>query len=65
MKALHSGGWIVTCDDAGTEYPSGWLLVEDGLVAAVGDGDEPDAAHEAAKRTVAFYTTPPEDGPGS
>lgn len=33
--------------------------------AAVGDGDEPDAAHEAAKRTVAFYTTPPEDGPGS
>lgn len=33
--------------------------------AAVSDGDEPDAAHEAAERTVAFYTTPPEDGPGS
>ena len=43
MKTLHSGGWIVTCDDAGTEYPSGWLLVEDGLVTAVGDGDAPDA----------------------
>ena len=33
--------------------------------AAVGDGDEPDAANEAAKRTVAFYTTPPDDGSGS
>ena len=25
------------------------------------DGDEPGPAHEAAERTVAFYTTPPED----
>src|SRR5262245_32116284 len=33
--------------------------------AAVGDGDEHDRAHEAAARTVAFYTTPPEDAPGS
>ena len=32
--------------------------------AAVGDGDEPDAAHEAAERTVAFYTRA-EDGSGS
>jgi uncharacterized protein YndB with AHSA1/START domain len=29
--------------------------------AAVGDGDEPGAAHDAAARTVAFYTIPPED----
>jgi hypothetical protein len=28
--------------------------------AAVRDGDEADAADEAAARTVAFYTTPPE-----
>jgi len=28
--------------------------------AAVADGDEPGAAHEAAERTVAFYTTLPE-----
>ena len=28
--------------------------------AAVRDGDEADAANEAAARTVAFYTTPPE-----
>ncbi len=33
--------------------------------AAVGDGDEPAAAHEAAERTVGFYTTPPEDDPQS
>lgn len=33
--------------------------------AAVKDGDETGAAHEAAARTVAFYTTPPEAAPGS
>jgi len=26
MKRLYAGGWIVVCDDAGTEHPSGWLL---------------------------------------
>ena len=44
MKRLYSGGWVVTCDAAGTEHPSGWLLVEDGAVAAVGAGEEPKAA---------------------
>ena len=43
MKTLYTGGWIVTCDDAGGEYPSGWLLVEDGFVAAVGEGEEPES----------------------
>jgi cytosine/adenosine deaminase-related metal-dependent hydrolase len=43
MSTLYAGGWIVTCDDAGTEHPSGWLLVEDGVVAAVGTGAEPEA----------------------
>jgi len=32
--------------------------------AAIGAGDEPVSAHEAAERTVAFYTIVPEDGPG-
>src|SRR3990170_490248 len=41
MKTLYSSGWIVTCDDTGSEHESGWLLVEDGLVAAVGGGAEP------------------------
>jgi cytosine/adenosine deaminase-related metal-dependent hydrolase len=43
MKSLYRGGWIVTCDDAGTEHPEGWLLVEGGLVASVGSGAGPEA----------------------
>jgi len=43
VKTLYTDGWIVTCDDAGSEHESGWLLVEDGLVAAVGGGEEPQA----------------------
>ena len=30
-------------DDAGSEHPGGWVLVRDGLVAAVGGGQEPAA----------------------
>lgn len=30
--------------------------------AAIGDGDDPAAAHAAAERTVGFYTTAPEGG---
>jgi cytosine/adenosine deaminase-related metal-dependent hydrolase len=43
MSRLYSACWIVTCDDAGTEHESGWLLVEDGVIAAIGTGEEPDA----------------------
>ena len=43
MTTLYSGGWIVTCDDAGTEHEDGWVLVEDGFVVAVGGGPEPEA----------------------
>jgi len=43
VRRLYSGGWVVTCDDAGTEHPSGWVLVEDGWIAAVGAGEEPAA----------------------
>lgn len=38
---LFHSGWIVTCDDAGGEHEDGWLLVEDGLVAATGSGEPP------------------------
>lgn len=34
---------VVTMDDAGSEYPDGWILVTDGLVEAVGGGAPPDA----------------------
>jgi len=43
VRTLYSGGWIVTCDDAGTEHVSGWVLVEDGVIASVGDGAESEA----------------------
>jgi cytosine/adenosine deaminase-related metal-dependent hydrolase len=43
VTTLFAGGWIVTCDDAGTEHADGWLLVEDGFVAQVGAGEEPEA----------------------
>ena len=48
MKSLLAGGYVVTMDDAGTEHPDGWILVEDGLVTAVGSGPEPEAdQHES------------------
>ena len=43
MRRLYAEGCIVTCDDAGTEHPSGWLLVEDGVIEATGAADEPEA----------------------
>ena len=43
MKTLYANGWIVTCDDAQSEHESGWLLVEEGFVTAVGGGKEPEA----------------------
>ena len=43
MRKLYARGWIVTCDDAGSEHASGWLLVEDGTIAEVGAGEEPEA----------------------
>ena len=43
MSTLYAGGLIVTCDDAGTEHEAGWVLVKDGLVAATGASDEPEA----------------------
>jgi cytosine/adenosine deaminase-related metal-dependent hydrolase len=43
VKRLFAGGWIVTCDDAETEHDSGWLVVEDGIIVAVGAGAEPEA----------------------
>ena len=43
MSTLYASGWVVTCDGAGTEHESGWLLVEDGVIAAIGSADEPGA----------------------
>jgi len=44
VTRLYANCWVVTMDDAGTEHPDGWVLVEDGLVEAAGAGAEPEAA---------------------
>jgi cytosine/adenosine deaminase-related metal-dependent hydrolase len=43
VKRLFSNAYIVVMDDAGTEHDSGWVLLEDGVVAATGGGSEPEA----------------------
>jgi cytosine/adenosine deaminase-related metal-dependent hydrolase len=43
LRRLYANAWVVTMDDAGTEHPSGWVLVEDDRIGALGAGDTPDA----------------------
>jgi len=43
VKSLLTDAHVLTMDDAETEHEDGWILVEDGFVAAVGTGPEPDA----------------------
>jgi 8-oxoguanine deaminase len=43
VKRLLANAYVVVLDDAGTEHESGWVLVSDGLVEAVGGGAEPEA----------------------
>jgi 8-oxoguanine deaminase len=43
VKRLFHRGYVVVMDDAGTEHEDGWVLVEDGIVAATGGGSEPEA----------------------
>jgi cytosine/adenosine deaminase-related metal-dependent hydrolase len=43
VSTLYVNGWVVTMDDSATEHPSGWVLVEHGVIAAVGGGEEPAA----------------------
>src|SRR5262245_60718894 len=40
---LLQNGWICPMDDSGSEYPTGWVLVREGLVEAVGGGVPPAA----------------------
>jgi cytosine/adenosine deaminase-related metal-dependent hydrolase len=44
MSRLFADAYVVTMDEAGTEYERGWILVGgDGLIERVGDGPEPEA----------------------
>jgi cytosine/adenosine deaminase-related metal-dependent hydrolase len=43
---ILGNAWVVTMDDAGTEHREGWIRVEDGLVAEVGEGPAPAGAED-------------------
>jgi cytosine/adenosine deaminase-related metal-dependent hydrolase len=43
VKRLFRNAHVVVMDDAGTEHEDGWVLVEDGVIAATGGGEEPEA----------------------
>ena len=43
MTTLFTNAWILTMDDAMTEYRNGWLLTEDDRVADLGEGSAPAA----------------------
>ena len=47
---ILGNAWIVTMDDAGTEHRHGWIRVEDGLVAEVGEGEAPAGAEDLGGR---------------
>src|SRR5436305_12959504 len=49
---ILENGWIVTMDDGGSEYPRGWLQIEDGLIAAVGEGDPPERGQDVKGAVV-------------
>ena len=52
---ILANAWIVTMDDAGTEYERGWLRIENGLVAELGPGDPP-SFRDRPVRTCPFRT---------
>jgi cytosine/adenosine deaminase-related metal-dependent hydrolase len=43
VTTLFTNAYVVVGDEAGTEHDGGWLLVDDGFVSAVGDGERPAA----------------------
>jgi cytosine/adenosine deaminase-related metal-dependent hydrolase len=43
VKRLLANAYVVVMDDSGTEHEDGWVLVEEGVVAASGRGAEPEA----------------------
>jgi cytosine/adenosine deaminase-related metal-dependent hydrolase len=52
---VYANAWLVVMDDAETEYPSGWMLVDDGFVRATGGGAPP-AADELVDLAGALVT---------
>jgi cytosine/adenosine deaminase-related metal-dependent hydrolase len=60
-RTIIKGCHIATCDDAGTEYRSGHVVVEDGRIAAVGAGPVPT---DSVVPTAAGAETETVDGSG-
>ena len=56
MRTLFANGYVVTMDDAGTELSNGWILVDDGVVEQVGEGNPPPA--EAFENLGGALVTP-------
>jgi cytosine/adenosine deaminase-related metal-dependent hydrolase len=56
MRTLFANGHFVTMDEAGTEIPNGWLLVDDGFVEEVGSDNPPPA--EAYENLAGALVTP-------
>jgi 8-oxoguanine deaminase len=43
VRRLLANAYVVVMDDARTEHPQGWILLEDGFVVETGGGEEPTA----------------------
>jgi cytosine/adenosine deaminase-related metal-dependent hydrolase len=56
MRTLFANAHVVTMDDAGTEIPNGWLLIEGGFIEEVGAGNPPPA--EAYENVGGALVTP-------
>ena len=53
MKTLLTNAWLVTVDAAMTEHRTGWLMVEDGRIAALGGGAPPQVSAGTQVRDMA------------
>ena len=56
MRTLFSNAHIVTMDDAGTEIPNGWMLLDDAFIEDVGSDNPPPA--EAFENLGGALVTP-------
>src|SRR4029078_4785925 len=56
MRTLFANAYVVTMDDAGTELSNGWILVDDGFLVEVGEGNPPPA--EAFENLGGALVTP-------
>ena len=56
MRTLFSNAHIVTMDDAGTEIPNGWMLLDDAFIEGVGSDNPPPA--EAFENLGGALVTP-------